>query len=333
MVDRRHFLFGAAAAATLPFAPLAALAQSAADLGPATAFRERVTALLTALQPDQRQRALFPFGGDVQRNWNFMGIGGFIKPGIRLEEMDAAQKERAWDVLSSIMSPRGIEKTRDVMTLQQVLIEQGNGAATRGRERFSFAVFGEPAAQGQWALRYEGHHLSLTFNVANDRLVGVTPSSFSVNPNRVENGNYAGLVTLKREDNLARKLAADFSGATKERAFFMERPFRNIRALAGREMPFEKREGVAIGDLGSAQRDLLIELVDAFATEHLQPQHASGVAQRIQSGDAAAVHFGFAGSTTPGEPAYYRIHGDHILIEFASVDDAAQHLHTIFHLS
>ncbi len=333
MVDRRHFLLGAAGAAMLPFVSIPALADTAADLGAASQFRERVTSLLAALQPGQKQRAMFPFGGDVQRNWNFMGIGGFIKPGLRLEEMDAAQKERAWDVLSSVMSPRGIEKTRDVMTLQQVLIDQGNGAATRGRERFSFAIFGEPSATGNWAMRYEGHHLSLTFNVSNDRLTGVTPSSFSVNPNRVENGNFVGLVTLKREDAVARKLAADLSGPVKERAFFMQQPFRNIRALAGREQPFDKREGIAIGDLGSAQRDLVIELVDAFAAEHLQPQHASEVARRVQSGDAAATHFGFAGSTNMGEPAYYRIHGDHLLIEFASVDEAAQHLHTIFHLS
>jgi hypothetical protein len=170
--------------------------------------------------------------------------------------------------------------------------------------------------------------------VANDRLVGVTPSSFSVNPNRVEHGgSHNGLITLKREDSLARKLAADLAGTVKDRAFFMtESFFRNVRALAGREQPFKTREGVPVAELTTAQRDLLIEIVDAYTAEHLAAPFASAVTDRIRSSDDASTHFAFAGATEIGKPAYYRIHGDHVLIEFATVDDEAQHLHTVFHL-
>jgi hypothetical protein len=332
-VSRRFILAAPVVVAAGTLLPVAAFAAPAMNLGDAKIITERASALLQSFAPDQKQAALFPYDGDVQKRWNFMGSGGFIKPGFRLEQMDIAQKEKAWDLLSAVLSPRGIEKTRDVMTLQQVLIDQGNGASSRGRERFSFAFFGEPDAAKPWAFRLEGHHLSVTFSIAGNRLVGVTPSSFSVNPNRVEGGSYKGLITLKREDAVARKLAADVTGASRERLFFSDQPFRNVRALAGREQPFEKREGLAIGDMGSAQRDLLIEIIDAFAAEHLLPQFAQNIAMRIQQGDAAATHFAFAGSTEIGKPAYYRIHGDNLLIEFASVDEAAQHLHTVFHLT
>jgi hypothetical protein len=284
------------------------------------------------LEPDQAAAARFPFGGDVQARWNFMGGGGFIKPGFRLEQMSDSQKDAAWHALAAVLSPRGLTKARDVMRLQRVLIERGDGAQTRGEERFSLAAFGEPAADQQWALRFEGHHLSLTFNVANDVLAGVTPSSFSVNPNRVTGGPFDGLVTLKREDDLARRLAADFTGAAKDRVFFTDRPFRNVLALAGRENPFPGREGFPAADFTAGQRDLLAEILDAFTAEHLNAAHASGVAARVARGDGAATHFAFAGSTRVGEPAYYRIHGDGVLIEFASVDRDAQHLHTVFHL-
>jgi hypothetical protein len=330
-LSRRAVLVTAAA---LPLFPQALLAAGPArpDLGKAQPLRLALSNWLAMLSPDEAAAARFPFDGDVMRRWNFMGTGGFIKPGLRLEEMTAQQKEAAFGVLSSVLSPRGIEKTRDVMSLQQVLIEKGNGAG-RSAERFGIAVFGEPAATGRYAMRFEGHHLSLTFMVENDRLTGITPSSFSVNPNRVSGTSRDGLVTLKREDTIARKLAADFSGAAKAKAFFRETPFRNVQALAGRESPFNTREGIAVGDMGSAQRDLFIEIIDAFAIEHLRPDFAGAVAQRIQSGDAAATTFAFAGSTQVGEPGYYRIQGDHVLIEFASVDAAAQHLHTIFHLT
>lgn len=334
-MNRRDLLVTGAVVAATPFLSIPAFAVvSAADLGDAKLFRERVASFANMLSPEESEAARFPFGGEVQQRWNFMGAGGFIKPGFRLEQMSADQKTAAWDILSAVLSPRGIEKTRDVMHLQQVLIEMGNSASARSPERYSFAIFGEPAAGETWAMRLEGHHLSLTFNVANDRLTGVTPSSFSVNPNRVDNGgDYDGLVTLKREDSLARTLAGDLKGAVKDRAFFMSEPFfRNVRALAGREQPFDQREGVSVADLGAAQRDLLIEIVDAYTAEHLAPPFASAVTERLRQGDDAATHFAFAGVTEVGKPAYYRIHGDHVLIEFASVDDAAQHLHTVFHL-
>ena len=123
------------------------------------------------------------------------------------------------------------------------------------------------------------------------------------------------------------------TGPVKDRALFMSDPFRNVRALAGREQPFETREGVPVADLASAQRDLLIEITDAYTAEHLASPFASAVTGRIRTGDDASTHFAFAGATEVGKPAYYRIHGDHVLIEFAAVDSAAQHLHTVFHLT
>jgi hypothetical protein len=332
-ITRRELLVTGAALTATPLLPRSSFSASS-SLGDAKAFRERVASFAALLSPEEVAAARFPFGGEVQANWNFMGAGGFIKPGLRLEQMSETQKTAAWDLLSSILSPRGVEKVRDVMALQQVLIEMGSSANARSAERYSFAIFGEPAADQSWAFRLEGHHLSLTFTVANDQLIGVTPSSFSVNPNRVDNGGSRnGLITLKREDDLARKLAADLTGAVKDRATFMPDPFRNVRALAGREQPFETREGVPVADLATAQRDLLIEITDAYTAEHLAAPFAAAVTERIRTGDDASTHFAFAGATEVGKPAYYRIHGDHVLIEFAAVDSAAQHLHTVFHLT
>ena len=329
-MNRRTLLATGAALAAAPL--LGIPAHAAADLGDAKLFRERAASFVKTLSPDESAAARFPFGGDVQKRWNFMGAGGFIKPGLRLEQMSAARKDAAWDMLSAVLSPRGIEKARDVMSLQQVLIEMGSSASARSPERYSVAIFGEPAADAAWALRFEGHHLSLTFNVENDRLTGVTPSSFSVNPNRVGGGFRSGLVTLKREDDLARRLAADLTGAAKDRVFLPDDSFfRNIRALAGREQPFETREGLPAAELSAGQRDLLTEIIDAYTAEHLAAPFAASVADRLKEG-GDATHFAFAGAAEVGRPAYYRIHGDRLLIEFACVDEAAQHLHTVFHL-
>ena len=331
MFDRRHFIATASAAAAVPLVPRVAQA-APFDLGDATVLRNRTLAFLSQLQPEQAAAARFPLDGDVQRNWNFFGVGGYIKPGFRLEQMNALQKERAWDVLAAILSERGLQKARDVMTLQQVMIDVGDGATSRGAERFSLAIFGEPAASNRWLIRLEGHHLSLTYTVEKDRLVEVTPSSFSVNPNRVQSGRFAGLNTLKREDTVARRLASDFTLDVRRQVFFQERPFGNILTSAGREASLTKRIGASVGSFGAAQRELVLQIVDAYAAEHLAAPFAAGVTGRILSGLDSA-HFAFAGSTTVGEPAYYRLQGERFLIEFASVDAAGQHLHTVFHLT
>jgi Protein of unknown function (DUF3500) len=331
MFDRRQFIATAGATAAIPFLDNPSHA-AVFDLGDATAVRNRTVAFLSSLQPEQAVAARFPLDGDVQRNWNYFGIGGYIKPGFRLEQMNALQKERAWDMLATILSERGLQKARDVMSLQQVVMDNGDGATLRGPERFSLAIFGDPTAASRWAIRLEGHHLSLTYTIEKDRLVGVTPSSFSVNPNRVQSGRFAGLNTLKREDTFARRLAADLSSDVKRQVFFQERPFGNILASAGREKSLTKRVGAPVSSLVSAQRDLVLQITDSYTAEHLVAPFAAAVTSRLSAGMDTA-HFAFAGSTTVGESAYYRLQGDRFLIEFATVDSAAQHLHTIFHLT
>jgi hypothetical protein len=132
-------------------------------------------------------------------------------------------KKSAWELLSTVLSARGVRKARNVMTLQQVSMDMGDGVGRRGAERFSLTFFGQPDGESRWAIRLEGHHLSLTYTIEKDRLVALTPSSFSANPNRVGSGPHAGLNTLKREDTVARQLLSDLSGAVRRQVFFQKR--------------------------------------------------------------------------------------------------------------
>ena len=52
---------------------------------------------------------------------------------------------------------------------------------------------------------------------------------------------------------------------------------------------------------------------------------------RLMPGDRAAVHFAWYGPNTPEKAFGYRVIGDGFVIEMGSVDEAAQHLHTIYH--
>jgi hypothetical protein len=255
----------------------------------------------------------------------------YIKPGLRLEQMNAAQKAAAWDLLATLFSPAGLAKTRNVMLLQDILAASGNGAGQRSSQRFSFAFFGAPAETGAWGVRLEGHHLTQSIAVRDDRIVSVTPSSFSALPNRVTTGPHAGLNTLKNEEALARRLVGDLAPKLQARARVSDRALGNIMSYAGRERANTQKVGVAAAELNSAQRDLIWQLIETYAVEYVSASLTAAQRARVQSGDRDAVHFAWYGPNTAETAFAYRVIGDGFVIELGSVDAAAQHLHTIYH--
>ena len=331
LADRRRVVL--AGTAMLGMAALPAAAGWAADAGlaPAGDLLAGTRKFLSTLEPEKRKAASFAWDGPEWKGWNYFGGSGLIKPGLRLEQMSAAQKAAAWDLLATLLSPAGIEKTRNVMTLQDILAASGNGAGERSSERFSFAVFGTPAETGAWGLRLEGHHLTQSIAVRDGRIVAVTPSSFSALPSRVTSGKHAGLVTLKDEEALARRLVGDLKPPLQARARKSDTALNNILSWAGRERTNAQAVGLPAAELSSAQRDLLWQLVETYAVVHLAGPLADAQKARVRAGDREAVHFAWYGANTPETAFGYRVIGSSFVIEMGSVDAAAQHLHTIYH--
>ena len=246
--------------------------------------------------------------------------------------MGPAQKVAAWDVLAVLLSPAGIEKTRNVMTLQDVLASQGNMPGQRSSERFSFAVFGTPSETGAWGFRLEGHHLHQSISVRDNRIVSVTPSSFSVNPNRVTSGKHAGLVTLREEESLARRLYGDLDPKLQGRARISATPMDNIMSYAGRERANAQGVGVAASELavgaarprsGSWSRPM----PPTISRRRSPRRSARACAPAI----ARPCILPGTGRTPPSGRSAIASSAPSFVIELGSVDPAAQHLHTIYH--
>ena len=144
------------------------------------------------------------------------------------------------------------------MLLQDILAASGNGAGQRSSERFSLSVFGTPAETGAWGFRCEGHHLTQSVAVRDNRIVSVTPTSFSAIPNRVKSGPHTGLNTLKDEEGIARRLMADLTPKLQGRARIGDSTPYNILSYAGRERSNAKKVGLpAVGAVIGAARPAL----------------------------------------------------------------------------
>jgi hypothetical protein len=330
--DRRHVVLkGSALLGMAAATPGAIAAPADPGLAPAADLLAATRKFMATLEPDKRKAASFAWNGAEWNGWNYFGAAGFIKPGLRLEQMSAAQKAAAWEVLATLFSQAGIEKTRNVMTLQDVLAASGNGAGQRSSERFSFAIFGTPAETGAWGFRLEGHHLTQSIAVRDGRIVAVTPSSFSALPSRVTSGPHAGLVTLRDEEALARRLLGDLSPRLQARSRVSDRALNNILSYAGRERANAQAVGLPAAELSSSQRDLLWQLVETYTVEYLSAPLAMAQKERVRVGDREAVHFAWYGANTPETAFGYRVIGGSFVIEMGSVDPIAQHLHTIYH--
>ncbi|QPH55405.1 DUF3500 domain-containing protein [Pontivivens ytuae] len=319
---------GGAALAALPAAIRPAQAQAAT---PGALMVERAQRVLGLLDEPQVESVRFGFDSATRRAWDYM-IGSAVPTGLPLEQMTAEQKDAAMDLLATALSPSGLVMAERIMLQQDILRDEwGKGSPTRNSERFSLTVYGEPG-DGPWAWRWEGHHLTLSLTLVGDRVVSVTPNAFASEPNTVPSGPHAGMVVLEEEEMLGRQLFADLAQPNRDRALLREASFGNVLTTAGNERRFgNDRAGVPLADLPQAQADLAVRLIEVYAVDPLTTALAEEQSARIREGDLMATRFGWAGADLDGPSIYYRLHGDTFVIEFATVRNQPQHLHTIRH--
>jgi Protein of unknown function (DUF3500) len=87
-------------------------------------------------------------------------------------------------------------------------------------------------------------------------------------------------------------------------------------------------KGLPAAELDAEQREMLRALLATY----LDRAPAAVSPLRRYNDDAAldAVYFAWAGSTTPGEPHYYRLQGPRLLIEWDNAQNNANHAHSVW---
>jgi hypothetical protein len=87
-------------------------------------------------------------------------------------------------------------------------------------------------------------------------------------------------------------------------------------------------KGVPGAELDAEQREMLRALLGTYLGR--VPDEVSPV-QRYDSDEALdAVHISWAGSTSPGEPHYYRLQGPGLLVEWDNTQRGANHAHSVW---
>jgi len=294
----------------------------------ATAARMRVSAerLLAALPPATHDKLLRPFNDPDRLDWHYTPRS---RNGVALKDLDAAGRDAVHALLREGLSAAGYRKAVNILELELVLREIETFGLMRDPQRYHLTLYGRPQQTQAWGWRFEGHHLSLNFTLAGERLVVDSPSFFGANPAQVAKGAHAGLRVLADEEDEARALLGMLNDAQSREAVFDTRTYGDIvTANAGKVEPLAP-VGLMASSLDERQRAQLVKLIDVYART-FEPSLAEARMARVRDGGLDKIRFGWAGATERGRQHYYRVQGPLFLIEYDASQDGGNHVHTVW---
>ena len=302
---------------------LFALQDTGWDPAPAS---KAATAFLDRLTPTQRERVLFAIDANEWRMW-INAFPNWEPHGLRLADLDPAQRARALAVVEASLSATGFSDARTAMKLNAALgelIDQYRDTLTE--YNYSFAVFGTPSTTRPWGWQLWGHHLDVHCFVIGRQLV-LTPTFIGAEPTEADRGTHRGLRLFDEQRRAGLDLRRGFRPEQARQAVLhtsmraRDLPAELVDPVQGRELGGAAQDnrvipyaGLPASGLSSQQRESLLRLVRTYA-------------QRLPDGPATAfmagverhlddTHVAWIGGSGDQDAFYYRVHSPVVLIEY-----------------
>jgi len=288
---------------------------------------------LSTLDAKQRQSVLFAFDDEKQRaNWSNLPTSFVPRGGLSLKELNATQRAAALALVSSALSQRGFEKVQQIMEGDELLKTNESNNPIFGKDLYYISILGKPFEKDPWMLQFGGHHLALNVTIDGQRgvltptLTGAQPALYTLDGETVR--------PLGQESDKALALLNALDDAQRKQAILSFR-LADLVLGPGQDGKTIVPEGLKASAMNERQRAMLLDLISEWA----DIVHESAAAARMAEvkADIAETWFAWSGpiTATPGSniPAYYRIQGPHLVIEYAPQrlgGDPAMHVHTMY---
>jgi hypothetical protein len=254
------------------------------------------------------------------------------RPGLPLKTMTPAQREQLWAILKAVLSNQGLRKTRAVIKIERILAELSGNFSFRDPENYAIVLFGDPGSNKPWSLRFEGHHLSLTFTIVPNQGIAVTPMFLGANPATVPSDHaHAGFQALGEEQDIAFRLINGLPEALQSQAVISSHSLGNIVTGPGREASLAAPKGLAVGAMPESQRNQALALIKEYVANVRSDLAHQQLKMLFQNGGQDALYLAWAGSLTPDRPHYFRLHGPTLIIEYDNTQNDANHIHSVWH--
>ncbi|HEX4566408.1 MAG TPA: DUF3500 domain-containing protein, partial [Vicinamibacterales bacterium] len=289
-----------------------ALGVTVASQRSAAAMSSAAEKWLASLAPDQKQRATFSFDSDERQHWHYVPNEQFPRKGVQIKEMTDAQRALAWDLLKTGVSARGFSTARSIMELENILksVEAPNGQFARDHEAYQFSVFGTPGDKKAWGWRFEGHHVSIRFDVVNGSLTSSTPSFFGANPAevRVDVSGAAprGTRVLGPEEDAARALLDALDASEKTTAIVANAAPNEMLTSNKLKADPQSPLGLKASAMTPGQREKLMALIEVYSG-YMVPDVAAERMDRLKKAGLDNIAFAWCGEVEKGKKHYYRV--------------------------
>jgi uncharacterized protein DUF3500 len=274
--------------------------------------RKAAVALLDALTPAQRAKSTFAVDDPEWRKW--MNQHFYVRQGVSFEEMNGAQREKAFDLLRAGLSAKGLKLTRDIMRLNETLAELSNDHEFLGEWKYHITVMGKPSATDPWGWQLDGHHAIINYFVLGDQVV-MTPYFAGSEPVIATSGKYKGTVILQDEQKNGLAMLRALNESQRKRAVLsFSKTGNNNLTEAFKDNVVLDYAGVRGSELTAAQRKQLVDLI-AMYVDNMDDGHARVKMDEVRR-HLDSTWFAWIGGAEDSSVFYYRIHSPVILIEF-----------------
>ncbi len=313
---------------------------------------------LSTLDQKQRQSVLFAFDDEKQRQrWSNLPTGFVPRGGISLKEMNAAQRDAAFALLSSALSPRGLEKVEQIMEGDEVLkIDEGKRPPSGGGGPRGNRNGGNPGPQPNGGPPPNGGNFGPPPNLGSNQMFGKDLYYISIlgkpsekDPWMLQFGGHdlalnitiaseRGVLTptltgaqpalftqngktvrpLGQESDKAIALLNELDDSQRKQAILSYR-LADLVLGPGQDGKTIVPEGLKASTMNAQQRAMLLDLMAEWAGIIHESAATARMAQL--KADLDNTWFAWSGPITvnPGSniAAYYRIQGPHLVIEYA----------------
>ncbi len=320
------------------------------EFGEAHRVTEAALVFLDTLTDEQRSTLSLPLDSENRGNWSNLPNGIIQRSGLRTGDLDEAQRIALHHVLRASMSSQGYLKVAGVIHMDEVLgntyadppenlmnIDVGGfdtGPVERnedmpvvfGSNHYYLSLFGDPDAEREWAFLLTGHHLAVSFTVAQGR-VGFTPLFMGSQPLMVRRGVQAGWSPLYHESIRGFDLMESLTAEQQQTALVSEERVFDVLAGPGRREGVSSFEGLKASEMTPEQQLLLRLLVMEFVG-NAGYDGARAQLRAIDDSGWDELWFSWRGPVgDPDDLYYYRVHGERLLLELAW--EARNHIHAI----
>jgi len=305
-------------------------ASTVASQRSATAMSSAASKWLASLSPEQRDRAVFPFDSEERMRWHYVPNETFPRKGLTIKDMTEAQRALAHELLKTGLSARGYLTATSIMELEKVLRAiEGGVRMARDHEAYLFSVFGTPGDKQAWGWRFEGHHLSVRFDVVGAKMTASSPAFFGANPAEVRDGPQKGTRVLGAEEDAGRALLDSLDATERAAAILpIEAPGDILTTTKVTVDPLSPI-GLKASAMTKPQRELLMSLIDVYAGL-MAADVAAERMDRLKKAGLDNIAFAWAGETEKGKKHYYRLQGPTFLVEYDNTQNDGNHIHSVW---